>query len=101
MLNPAADAVMVTFTAATVRVVVTLKVAELCPCVTVTKPGTDANAELLDKVTLVDWVDGAVSVTVPCALFPPVTGLGETVTAESAGATSGVTVNEAVCFNPR
>ena len=78
-----AEIVAVAFEPATV---VTVKVALVCPAVTVTFAGTVAAALLLDSVTTVPPVGAAaVKVTVPVELVPPVTVLGLNVTEEGSG----------------
>jgi hypothetical protein len=80
-------AVVVALTA----VVLTVKVPEDAPAATVTLAGTVADALLLASVTVVAAGAVALSVTVPCTEFPPVTVLGFSVTAETVtGAGCGV-----------
>lgn len=106
LVTPPALAVIVTgVDVATVAVVIG-NVALLAPCATVTLPGTVAAAVLLRaSVTAKPPVGaGAVSVTVPCDAFPPVTLVGLTDSAErdaaNGGADGGVTVSDAVRVAP-
>ena len=89
---PGMDAVMVAVPMRLLRVVI-LNVVELCPCGTVTEAGTKAIAELLNSVTVVGAEAGPVSVMVPTAEFPPITGLGTMLSAESVAAVCGLTVS--------
>jgi hypothetical protein len=74
--------------------VVAVKVAVVLPPATVMALGTEAAEELLLSDTEIPPEGAApVNVTVPWELTPPVTEVGEMLTAESAG---GVTVRDAV-----
>ena len=61
---------------AVTAVVLTANVADDAPAATVTLAGTAADALLLASVTVVAAGATALSVTVPCAAFPPVTEVG-------------------------
>jgi hypothetical protein len=68
--------------------VVTGKLAEVRPAETMTFPGVAATAELLlPRVTVIPAPGaGAVKVTVPVELFPPVTLVGDKVNDDTVGA---------------
>ena len=72
--------------------VVTVKVALLCPARTVTLDGTVADPELLLSVTTTEAGATAFRVTVPVELVPPTTEAGIRATVESA---SGSTLSTA------
>lgn len=72
---PLIAALVAAFTA----VVLIAKLAVEAPAATVTLAGTDAAALLFARVTIVADGAAALSVTVPCAMFPPTTELGDTV----------------------
>jgi hypothetical protein len=65
-------------------VVLTLKLAVVAPCGTVTDGGTVADALLLERAITILAVPAPVSVTVPVEEFPPITLVGLTVIEESA-----------------
>lgn len=64
--------------------VLTLKLAVVAPCGTVTDGGTVADALLLERVTTILAVAAPVSVTVPVGEFPPTTLVGFTESEDSA-----------------
>lgn len=102
---PALAAIVTGVDAATVAVVIR-NVALLAPCATVTLPGTAAAPVLLlVSVTAMPPAGAdAVSVTVPCDPFPPVTPVGLTDSDESdaagGGGAGGVAVSDAVRVAP-
>lgn len=88
--------------AAVTETVVTLNVALVAPCATVTLAGTAAAPLLLDSATVAPPAGAAlVSVTVPVDEVPPVTLVGLSVNTDSdAGGGTGVTVIVAVLVTP-
>jgi hypothetical protein len=82
--------------------VVTLNVAVVAPCATVTLAGTVAAPLLLDSDTVAPPAGAAlVSVTVPVDDAPPVTLVGLSVIEDSdAGGGTGITVSVAVRLTP-
>jgi len=72
--------------AAATPVVVTWKVAEVEPAVTVTVAGTVADGSLDESVTVVSAAVGPLSVTVPVEEVPPVTVVGFSATVVTTGA---------------
>lgn len=106
LVTPPALAVMVTGVDAATVAVVIVNVALLVPCATVALPGTVAAAVLLlVSVTAKPPVGAAaVSATVPCDAFAPVTLVGLTDRddrdAAGGGAVGGVTVSDAVRVAP-
>ena len=80
-VTPFKAAEMAAVVVALTAVVLTVKVPEVAPAATVTLAGTVADALLLARVTVVAAGAAALSVTVPCAAFPPVTEVGFSVTA--------------------
>jgi hypothetical protein len=77
LLTPEYEAVSVTGVAVLMFPVVTAKLADVDPCGTVTLAGTLAAPVFeLDSDTAMLAPAAAVSVTVPVADWPPVTGLG-------------------------
>lgn len=82
-VNPLNAALIVAVVVALTVAVLTVNVADDAPAATVTDAGTVAEALLLASVTRV--ADGAValSLTVPCTVFPPVTEVALNVTDES------------------
>ena len=80
-VTPERDAVMVTFVSATGFVVVTVKLAVVCPALNVRLAGTEATADaLLTSVTVVLVVKADDNVTVPDAVVEPETVAGVTLT---------------------
>ncbi len=72
---------MVTAVEPVTTLVLTVKLAEVLPALTVTVAGTVATPVLLlDKLTTASLVGAALSVTVPVEVFPPTTVLGFIVT---------------------
>ena len=89
--------VIVTGAITATAIVVTVNVAVVAPCATVTLAGTVADALLLDSVTRAPPVGAAaLSVTVPVELAPPTTLVGASVTVEMVNA-GGLMVSAAVC----
>jgi hypothetical protein len=101
-VTPAAVAVIVTGVDAVTLVVAIAKVALVAPCATVTLAGTVVALLLSLNVTANPPAGAAaVNVTIPCALVPPVTLVGLTVTLPRlAGGGGGVTVSAAVRVVP-
>jgi len=92
------DPEMVAVVEAATAMVATVNVALVAPAGTVTLPGTDAAAALLESETAAPPAGaGAFKVAVPVEGDPPVTLAGLTASAESAG---GITVSDAVCDAP-
>jgi hypothetical protein len=88
LVTPPAAAVIVTAVDVVTGLVETVNVALVAPWATVTLAGTLADVLVFESDTTKPPAGaGAVSVTVPCAVWPPVTLDGETDTAESAAAT--------------
>lgn len=106
LVTPPALAVMVTGVDAATVAVVIVNVALLAPCATVALPGTVAAAVLLLASATAKPPVGAaaVSATVPCDAFPPVTLVGLTDRddrdAAGGGAVGGVSVSDAVRVAP-
>ena len=90
-------AVIVTFCDDDTTEVAIVNVALLLPGGTVTTTGTDATRTLLDfRATATLVCAGPDKVTVPVALLPPLTCVGDTETLCSTPAACGLTVNVAV-----
>lgn len=81
-----------------VLLVVTVKVAEECPAVTVTLEGAVVAELLSDSPILISLDAGPLSVTVPVEEVPPVTLVGFSDTPVSV--MTGVTVRAAVSVRP-
>lgn len=93
-VTPFRVALIVAFAVADTVTVVIVKLAEEAPAGTVTVAGAEARVVLLAKLTIVAADTVALNVTVPVALFPPVTVLGlkvkpATVTAVGGGGGGG------------
>ena len=93
-VTPLSVALMVALAVAVTDTVVIVKFAEEAPAATVTDAGTEARVLLLARLTIVAAGAVALKVTVPVALFPPVTVLGlkvkpATVTAGGGGGGGG------------
>ena len=93
---------MVTVAVEATDVVPTPKVADVEPAAMVTLAGTLASVLPLERLTTVAACAGALRVTVPCALAPPVTAVGLSVSAERVGpcAAGGVMLSTALCVEP-
>src|SRR5215208_8260867 len=93
------NAVMVTLAVELTDRVVMLKLADDAPAAMVTLAGTEASARPDVRLTVVAVWAGALIVTVPVTLLPPVTLEGFRVKPESDGAVveGGVTVKTALC----
>jgi hypothetical protein len=85
------------------RCVLTVNVALVAPAVTVTLDGTVAtDVSLLERATVAPPLGaGALRVTVPVELFPPLTDFGLSVSDDRTGpAAGGVTVSVAPLLTP-
>jgi hypothetical protein len=101
-VTPAEAAVIVATVTTVTALVVTVNVAVVAPAATVTLPGTVVVGESSDSVTSAPPAGAPLdSVTVPCAVAPPVTLAGVTLTlCRLAGGGTGVTVSVAVRLVP-
>src|SRR5215213_4193571 len=101
-VTPPETALTVTAEGEVTGLVLTPKVADVEPAATVTLAGTLASVLPVERFTTVAACAGALKVTVPCALAPPVTADGFSVSDDRAGAVvaGGVMLSTALCVEP-